>query len=93
MLTGDWRGWRSELAGRGVVFDIHYVSLLMQNSHGGFDTGFVGAGPLGVTATVETEKLCGHEGGTFFVDWEFNRWFFHCHNMYHMLAGMAFEPR
>ena len=64
-----------ELADHGVVFDIGYVSLLMQNSHGGFDTGFVGAGPLGVTATVDTEKFCGHEGGTFFIDWEFNRWY------------------
>jgi porin len=74
-LTGEWGGWRSELAEHGVVFDIGYVSLLMQNSHGGFDTGFVGAGPLGVTATVDTEKLCGHEGGTCFIDWEFNRWY------------------
>ena len=45
-LTGDWGGWRTELAQRGIVFDIHYVSLLMQNSHGGFDTGFVGAGSV-----------------------------------------------
>ena len=47
----------------------------MQNTHGGFDTGFVGSGPLGVTVTVDTEKLCGHEGGTFFFDWEFNHWY------------------
>ena len=74
-LTGDWRGWRSELAARGVVFDIRYVSLLMQNTHGGFDTGFAGAGPLGITATVDTEELCGHSGGTLFLDWEFNNWY------------------
>ena len=74
-LTGDWGGWRTELATHGVVFDVGYVSLLMQNTHGGFDTGFVGSGPLGVTVTVDTEKLCGHEGGTFFVDWEFNHWY------------------
>lgn len=74
-LTGDWGGWRTELAQRGIVFDIHYVSLLMQNAHGGFDTGFVGAGPFAATATIDTEKLCGHEGGTIFFDWEFNRWY------------------
>jgi porin len=74
-LTGDWGGWRPELAAQGVVFDIGYVSLLMANTHGGFDTGFVGSGPLGITATIDTEQFCGHEGGTFFVDWEFNHWY------------------
>lgn len=74
-LTGDWFGWRGELAERGVVFDIRYVVLPMQNTTGGFDTGFAGAGPLGITATIDTDKLCGHEGGTLFFDWEFNHWY------------------
>jgi len=74
-LTGDWRGRRSELASRGIVFDIDYVSVMMQNTHGGFDTGFVAGGPLGITTTIDTEKLCGHEGGTLFVDWEFYNWY------------------
>jgi porin len=74
-LTGDWGGLRGELAERGVVFDIRYVSLLVDNTHGGFDTGFFGAGPLGITTTVDTEKLWGHEGGTIFFDWEFNHWY------------------
>lgn len=74
-LTGDWGGWRTEMAGRGIVINMHYVSLLMQNSHGGFDTGFVGAGPFAITSTIDTEKLWGHEGGTIFFDWEFNRWY------------------
>lgn len=74
-LTGDWFGRRSELAAQGVVFDIRYVSLPVYNAHGGFDTGFFGAGPLGITATVDTEKLCDHPGGTLFFDWEFNHWY------------------
>lgn len=62
-LSGDWRGWRDDVAARGIVFDIHYVSLPVNNVHGRFD--------------IE-----------FFAD-NSGRWFFHCHNMYHMLAGMA----
>jgi len=74
-LSGDWFGWRSELASHGVVFDIRYVSLPVNNLHGGFDTGFFGAGPLGITVTVDSEELWGHEGGTLFLDWEFNHWY------------------
>ena len=76
-LTGDWGGWRSDLAARGVVFDILYVGLPMQNTHGGFDTGFFGAGALGITTTVDMEKLCDCDGGLLFFDWEFNRWYNH----------------
>jgi porin len=74
-LTGDWHGWRSELAAQGIVVDARYVSVLMQNTHGGFDTGFVGGGPLGITTTIDTERLCGHDGGTLFADWEFYNWY------------------
>jgi porin len=74
-LSGDWFGLRSELAEQGVVFDIRYVSLLMDNTRGGLDTGFFGAGPLGITVTLDTERFCDHEGGTLFVDWEFSHWY------------------
>mgnify|MGYP001463978214 CR=1 FL=1 len=74
-LTGDWGGMRTELAQRGVVFDIRYVSMLMGNTRGGLDTGFYGAGPPGITITLDTERLCGHEGGMLFFDWEFSHWY------------------
>src|SRR5262245_13821655 len=56
-LTGDWRGWRGELAECGVVVQGRYVSVLMDNTHGGLDTGFFGGGPLGITTTFDMEKL------------------------------------
>lgn len=74
-LTGDWFGLRSELAQCGIVFGGRYVPILMDNYTGGFDTGFFGGGPLGITTTIDTERLVGHEGGTLFFDWEFFSWF------------------
>ncbi|MDG2381116.1 MAG: carbohydrate porin [Pirellulaceae bacterium] len=74
-LTGGWWGMRSELAQRGIVFGARYVPLLMDNYTGGFDNGFFGGGPLGITATVDTERLAGVEGGTLFFDWEFFSWY------------------
>ncbi len=74
-LSGGWFGLRSELAQRGVVFGGRYVPVLMDNTTGGFDTGFFGGGPLGFTTTVDTERLMGFEGGTLFFDWEFFCWY------------------
>lgn len=74
-ITGDWFGWRSELAQHGIVFGIRYVPILMDNYSGGFDTGFFGGGPLGVTTTIDTERLVGHDGGTLFIDWEYYSWY------------------
>lgn len=73
--TGDWCGLRSELAQQGIVFGIRYVPILMDNYTGGFDTGFFGGGPLGVTTTIDTERLIGHDGGTLFFDWEYFSWY------------------
>jgi porin len=74
-VTGNWYGLRSKLAQSGIVFGGRYVPVLMDNYTGGFDTGFFGAGPLGITTTIDTEKLVGHEGGTLFFDWEFYSWY------------------
>ena len=76
-LTGDWGGWRGQLAQNGVVVDIDYVSVMLRNTQGGFDTDFFGGGPLGVTVTMDTEKLIGHPGGTLFFDWEYYSWYNH----------------
>jgi len=74
-LTGDWAGLRNKMAEYGLALDILYAAVIMQNSHGGFDSGMVGGGPLGITATVDTENLMGLKGGTLFVDWEFYNWY------------------
>jgi hypothetical protein len=46
----------------------------MDNTHGGFDTGFCGAGPLGITTTIDVDTLLNLEGGRLFFDREFNHW-------------------
>ncbi|MAI78989.1 MAG: hypothetical protein CL917_08615 [Deltaproteobacteria bacterium] len=74
-LAGDLNGLRSSLAHWGVQIEVQYVSILMGNTRGGFDAGFVGGGPLGVTLTVDTEHLFGWEGGTLFADWEYFNWY------------------
>ena len=74
-LSGGWAGIRSKMAEYGLAIDIQYAAVVMQNTHGGFDSGMVGGGPLGVTATVDTENLLGLKGGTLFFDWEFYNWY------------------
>ncbi|MFP6640194.1 MAG: carbohydrate porin, partial [Myxococcota bacterium] len=74
-LTGSWFGARSFLGDHGVVLDILYVAIPTGNLSGGLDTGFFGGGPLGVTLTVDTERLIGWQGGTLFIDWEFFSWY------------------
>ncbi len=74
-VTGDWYGMRSELAQNGIIFGGRYVPVLMDNTRGGFDTGFFGAGPFGITTTVDTERLVGHKGGLLFFDWEYYSWY------------------
>jgi hypothetical protein len=46
----------------------------MDNTHSGFDTGFCGAGPLGITTTIDPDILLNLEGDRQFFDWEFNHW-------------------
>jgi len=86
-ISGDWFGVRSDLAQKGVVFGVRYVPLLMDNHTGGFDTGFFGGGPLGITITVDTERLFGLRGGTLFFDWEFFSWYNH-----RFPVNNAFDP-
>ena len=72
--SGNWGGLRGELAEQGVVFDMMFASLMFNNVHGGFDTGFFGAGPLGLAVTLDMEQLCDIEGGKLLFDWEFSHW-------------------
>lgn len=37
-LTGDWGGTRTELANKGILFDLDVTQLLQGNAHGGRDT-------------------------------------------------------
>ena len=43
-VTGAWGGFRSKLADHGVALQIQYAAVIMQNTHGGFDSGMVGGG-------------------------------------------------
>ena len=74
-LLGDWRGRRNDLACHGLVIGGRYTAVMMTNTTGGFDTGFVGGGPLGITVTADTERLLGLSGGKVFFDWEFYNWY------------------
>lgn len=74
-LTGGWLGLRNLAGDHGVAVGVRYVAIGMGNLEGGFDTGFFGGGPLGVTVTVDTESLIGWKGGTLFFDWEFFNWY------------------
>ena len=74
-LTGDWFGLRNFAGDHGVAVGVRYVAISMGNLEGGFDTGFFGGGPLGVTVTLDTESLVGWKGGTLFFDWEFFNWY------------------
>ena len=74
-LTSDWNGLRTNLEENGLYLQARYTALLMQNFSGGLDTGFFGGGPVGLTLTADTEKLLGHDGGTFFIDLEYFDWY------------------
>ena len=74
-MTGDWGGLRPELADHGVFLGGTYTTYLMDNFSGGFDTGFFGAGAVNAMLTIDTEKLIGLDGGTFFFNYQYASWF------------------
>jgi len=74
-LTGDWNGLRTDMEDNGLFLQGRYTALLMENFQGGLETGFFGGGPIGITLTADTDKLLGHEGGTFFLDLEYFNWY------------------
>jgi len=70
-VTGDWWGWRRELAERGIAVDVSYVVDGTANLRGGLDTADrTWRRMLDATLRLDTKPLLGLEGGTIFVDFQ-----------------------
>jgi porin len=64
-LTGDWAGARSDLAARGISFDLTVTSDITRNLRGGLSTNALAFQYLFLASvTAETEPLFGWRGGT-----------------------------
>lgn len=67
-LTGDWGGGRTWLEERGVTVAGSFTIEWADAISGGISRKWVSRNVFDLNATVETEKLLGWKGGTFFVD-------------------------
>lgn len=57
-LSGDWGGWRTALAGKGVSIDMNLTQVGQGIVHGGKDTGWQYAGGRGnITLNLDSQKL------------------------------------
>lgn len=63
-LTGDWGGWRTELANRGIEFQIGYTEEAAGNASGGQHNYVRAAGQLVLGSTLDLQKLFGLSGAT-----------------------------
>ncbi|MDA1165268.1 MAG: carbohydrate porin, partial [Planctomycetota bacterium] len=71
-LTGDWSGLRPALGERGFNLESSLTVDVSRNFRGGLNSSRTIARQLfDVNATVFTEPLGGWEGGTFFVDYQY----------------------
>lgn len=66
-FLGDWGGRRTDLIDRGIDFELFYFGSLPSNVDGGIRTGTDYQGALLATMTLDSEKLAGYEGGTFYA--------------------------
>jgi len=64
-LTGDWGGARTELANKGILFDLDVTQLLQGNAHGGKDTNnaFRYSGSVDYTFKLDTARMGLWPGG------------------------------
>jgi carbohydrate-selective porin OprB len=70
-LTDDWRGYRPQLEQRGLTFQGSVAIYVGKTLTGGVDTKRTGFGELiNVNLTLDTQRLCGVSGGTFFVNFQ-----------------------
>jgi porin len=68
-LTGDWGGIRTRLEDRGITFEGSIAGYFGKNLTGGVNTGKNGgAYLLNINATLDSQKLWGYPGGTFFIN-------------------------
>jgi porin len=68
-VTGDWFGYRSTLAERGVEIFGGYTVEVLGNTTGGIKTGTVYAGLLDFGAEVDFEKAFGWAGASVSTTW------------------------
>ncbi len=66
-MFGDWNGLRTDLAKRGVDFELFYFGSAPSNLDGGIKTGTVYQGAMLATLGLRSEELLGYEGGDVFV--------------------------
>ena len=74
-ITGDWGGVRTDLIDKGIYLNGEYTSLLLDNFTGGAEQAFYGAGIAQLALTIDTERLAGLEGGTFFLAYGYANWY------------------
>jgi porin len=68
-LTDDWGGIRPKLEDRGITIDGSIAGYFGKNLTGGISTGKNGgAYLLNLNATLDSKKLVGYDGGTFFLN-------------------------
>ncbi|MEW6584273.1 MAG: hypothetical protein AB1442_01535 [Nitrospirota bacterium] len=71
-LTGDWGGFRNDLAKKGITFDINLTQVGIGIVGGGKDTGWEYGGRGNITLNVDTQKLGLWPGGFLMVEVEGN---------------------
>jgi len=70
-LTDDWSGTRPRLDDQGIVLEASITTDWSSNLHGGTSTnGSAFRNLFLFDVTIDTERLFGHEGGTFFIDFQ-----------------------
>lgn len=68
-LTDDWGGLRPKLDDKGISLNGGFYGDLFKNLRGGLNTEDLDFMHLSsINLTVDTERLFGHKGGTFFID-------------------------
>lgn len=68
-FTSDWRGYRTKLEDRGVYIHFGVWADTFQNTRGGANTADMDFMHIeSLNFTLDTEKLFGFKGGTFFID-------------------------
>lgn len=63
--SGDWGGYRSELASQGYIFFANYNAIVASNVSGGIDHGSNYAHDIYVGVQFDLERLLGWKGTTF----------------------------
>lgn len=71
-LTGDWGGFRNELAGKGVTFDASLTQIEQGITNGGKERDWEYGGRYNLTTNIDTGKLGLWPGGFITVELEGN---------------------